>query len=307
MPLLECRSVYRGFGRGRRRRTALAACTFAAEPGEIVGVVGPNGAGKTTLFRAIAGDVALTSGDILVGGRRAGTLAARQAVGLAPDPPNAPPELTGLEWLTYLASHRAPSVAARDRLTGWAIGFADLAEFVGRRIATYSRGMAQRLALGAAAIAGDRILVLDETLNAIDPLVQRRLRVHLADLAATGRLVLVASHDLGTLERIATRVIVLAGGRVRADVSTAALVRERVAELTLTGSALAGIGRLLERFRGASRTGHGIAVPLVGGLTVEQVLAVCRQDRVPVAASRVRYRILEDILVAAMSVEELVA
>ncbi len=304
MPLLECRSAGRSFGSGRRQRAALVDCTFAAEPGEIVGVVGPNGAGKTTLLRAIAGDLPLTSGEMVVAGRRAGTLAARRAVGLAPDPPIAPPELTGLEWLTYLASHRAPSAGARDGLMGWAIGFADLGEFVARRIATYSRGMAQRLALGAAAVAGDHVLVLDETLNAIDPLVQRRLRGHLADLAAAGRLVLVASHDLGTLERIATRVIVLARGRVRADVSTAALIKERVAELTLTGSALAGVGRLLETFRGASRTGHGIAVPLRGGLTVEQVLAVCRQDRVPVAASRVRYRVLEDILVAAVSVED---
>ncbi len=183
----------------------------------------------------------------------------------------------------------------------WAVGLADLGEFVGRRIATYSRGMTQRLALGAAAVTGDRVLLLDETLNGIDPLVQRRLRGHLADLAAEGRLLLVASHDLGTLERIATRVIVLVGGRVRADVSTADLVSERVAELTLTGSALAGVARLLQRFRGSSRTGHGIAVPLRGGLTVEQVLAVCRQDRLPVAASRVRYRVLEDILVAAVS------
>lgn len=303
MPVLECRAATRSFGSGRRRRTALAACTFAAELGEIVGIVGPNGAGKTTLLAAIAGDVRLSGGEIVVHGRRAGTGAARRAVGYAPDPPNAPPELTGLEWLAYLASHRAPTGADRDCLVRWAVGLADLSGFVGRRVATYSRGMAQRLALGAAAVTGDRVVVLDETLNGIDPIVQRRLRGSLSDLAADGRLVVVASHDLGTLERIATRVVVLAAGRVRADVSTAELLGERVAELTLTGSALAGVSRLLTRFRGASRTGHGIAVPLRGGLTVEHVLAVCRQDRVPVAASRVRYRMLEDLLVAAVSAD----
>jgi hypothetical protein len=102
-------------------------------------------------------------------------------------------------------------------------------------------------------------------------------------------------------------VLVLVRGVIRADVPTARLVAERVAEITLTGSALAGVGRLLSRYRGSVRTGAGLAVPLSGGLTVEQVLAACRQDRIAVAASRVRYRALEDILVDAVGADGRVA
>jgi len=115
---------------------------------------------------------------------------------------------------------------------------------------------------------------------------------------------LIASHDLGALERLATRVLVLCGGRLRADERMADLMAQRVAELTLSGSSLASVDRMLLRFPGAVRTGRGVAVPLKGGVTVEQVLAACSEQRIPVAASRVRYRALEDILVVAAGGEE---
>jgi len=301
------RRATRAFGCGQRCRIALRACSFEADGGEILGIVGPNGAGKTTLLNVLSGSVGLTSGEALIAGFRAGTLEARHRVGVASDPPTMPGELTGAEWLSYLASHRAGSFRARTRLIGDAIEAAELAEFVGRRIGTYSRGMLQRLDLAAAAVTGTEVVLLDETLSGIDPLVHRRLRHQVARLAEGGRVVLVASHDLAAVERLASRVLVLVDGVVQADVAMARLLAERVAELTLTGAALASAGRLLTRFRGAVRTGTGVAVPLLGGLTVEQLLGACRQDRIAVAASRVRYRALEDILVAAVGAEAHVA
>jgi ABC-2 type transport system ATP-binding protein len=297
MTVLECRQVTRRFGAGRRRAVALDDCSFNAETGEILGVVGPNGAGKTTLLRLIAGEIPASSGDLLVAGHRAGTAAARWEVGYAGDPPLAPLELSGTEWLSYLASHRASSAQERTRLVTSVVDLAELDAFAGRRIVAYSRGMMQRLALAAATIGAGSVLLLDETLSGIDPLVQRRLRHQVAAFAATRKLVIIASHDLATIERVATRVLVLVRGRPAADVATSRLIGERVAELTLTGSALVAVDRLLARFPGAVRTGQGMAVPLLGGLSVEQVLAACHQDRVPIAASRIRYRALEDILV----------
>lgn len=307
MSLVVMHDATRTFGHGRRQRAALVACSFEADAGEIVGIVGPNGAGKSTLLRILSGTIALTSGVALVSGFRVGTRTACRRVGIAPDPPVVPAELTGAEWLSYLASHRSRSVRQRARLVGDAIETAELADFVGRRVGTYSRGMLQRLSLAAAAITGMEVLLLDETLSGIDPLVHRRLRQQVIRLAERGRVVLVASHDLAAVERLATRVLVLAGGVVRADVATSRLLAERVAELTLTGAALACAGRLLARYRGAVRTGTGVAVPLHGGVTVEQILAACREDRIAVVASRVRYRALEDILVAAVGAEANVA
>jgi len=300
---LELRAVSRLFGSACRRRRALDACSFTADKGEILGIVGPNGAGKTTLLRLIAGEILPSSGMLLVAGARAGTLAARRVVGFAPDPPLAPPELTCTEWLMYLASHRASSPQERTRVVSDAAEVAELDGFAGRRIGTLSRGMAQRLSLAAAVASRSTILLLDETLSGVDPLAQRRMRHGIARLASNGRLVVTASHDLAAVERLATRVLVLSRGQVRADVRTTELVGERVAELTLSGAVLAGVDDVMLRFPGAVRTGAGIAVPLRRGTSVEHVLAVCRQHRIPVASSRVRYRALEDILVSAVEEE----
>lgn len=287
------------YGSGRRRRVALYDCSFEGYSGEIIGVIGPNGAGKTTLLRMIAGETALTSGEVHVAGRPVGTRVARRAIGYVGDPPLLPGELSGVEWLKYLSSHRASHPGERTALLQWAIDLADLEEFVGRRISDYSRGMVQRLALATAAVAGSAVVVLDEALSGVDPLVARRLRGTITKLAARDRLVVVASHDLATLERFATRVLVLWRGRLVSDVNVARLATERVAELSLSGSGLNNCDRLLDRFSGSVRTEDGVAIPLTQGVTIEQAIAACRSERIPVAASRVRYRALEDILVGA--------
>ena len=298
-PLIACCGARRLFGSRGAPCEAIADCSFTANEGEIIGVVGPNGAGKTTLLRLLAGDLPLTSGEATIAGLTAGTRAARREVGYAPDPPVIPPELTGVEWLSYLAGHRARFPSARVAFVRRGIEVGGLEEFAGRAVAEYSRGMAQRLGFAAAAMLGRRVLLLDEALSGVDPLVARRLRDAAADLAAAGRVVLLASHDLATIERLATRVLVLWRGRLLADVSMAGLLRERMAELSLNGGGIGRVAWLIDRFRGAVRTGDGVVIPLAGGLTVEAVLAACRSERIPVAASRVRYRVLEDLLVEA--------
>jgi ABC-type multidrug transport system ATPase subunit len=295
MAAIELTRVARRFG----PCVALADISFDAEAGDIVAVVGPHGAGKSTLLRLLGGALAPSVGMVRISGCVAGSRAARLLTGYAADPPLPPPELTGWEWLHYVASQHARSASHRQVLVRYAASVAGIGGFAHRRIAGYPREAAQRLAVAAAAMAGRSLLLLDEVLSGLDPIVTREVQDALAALARAGRVVIVASHDLSTLERVATRVLVLWEGRLVADVQTASLLGERIAELSLTGGALAHTAPLLTRFRGAVRTGGGVAVPLLDGLTIEGLLADCRHLRIPVAGSRVRYRMLDDLFMSA--------
>ncbi len=294
--LIRCERVQKVYGRGRRAKEAVKPSDFEVSAGEIVGLVGPNGAGKTTLLRMIGGHLRPTSGEIRVGGFRAGTREARRIIGFGSDPPIAPRELTGLEWLTYLASHRSETPGGRVVLVSEALELGDLADFARRRTAEYSRGMSQQLALAAAAMCGP-VMLLDETLSGLDPIVAKNLRASIAQFASSGKALIIATHDLATVERIATRAIILVKGNIAASVEMAKLLSSRVAEVEMSRTSGSSRDMLLRRFPDATLIPQGISVPLSRGLTIESVLATCRLERVAVSASRVRYRELEDLLV----------
>lgn len=298
---LSCRDVRSvlGRGRGRHRRVALNGLSFTVESGEVVGIVGMAGSGKTTLLRILGGDCLPSQGIVTLDGIPLVLAATRRQIGYVPDPPLVPPELRGIEWLAYLAAHHEPRPGERSRLVSGVVELSGLGAAAARRAAGYDRGEMLRLAIAGAALTGRRLVVLDETLTGCDPVLGHDLRRVARSLAERGRIVVIASRDVGALERVATRAIVLSRGRVVADVSMATLLQERVAELALNGGGLSAIGDLLLCFRGAVRTGEGLAVPLVRGRTLESVLSACRVRRVAVSGSRVRFRTLEDILVVA--------
>ncbi len=276
-------------------RAAFGPVSFAADLGEVVGVVGRAGVGKTTLLQLIAGQVTATAGEIVVHGSSVFTRLGRRAVGYAGDPSLLPAELTGVEWLKHLASHRAANPVERGAMLQAAVQLADVGAFVGRRLGAYSREMILRLSIAGAAVLGRKVVLLDEMLRGLDPIAVKAFREVINRIARHKRVVVIASNDLATIERIATRVLVLHKGTLKADTNIALLARERIAELSLTGSGLHGADRLIERFPGSIRIGEGVAVPLIRGLTIEAVLSTCRSERIPVSASRVRYRALEDL------------
>jgi len=287
MSLLDARDVTRSFG----AVPAMAGVSLSLVPGEIVGLVGPNGAGKTTLLRLLAGTLRPDGGTIIVAGHGAGSLQARRALGFAPDGAVFPPTLTVREVLDYYARLHAAG-AGRRALVAEALDLGALDEVAGRRAALLSRGYVQRLALAQAALGGRRILLLDETLAGLDPLVRRRQCDRLMALAGTGVAVLLSSHDLAAIERLASRVLILARGRVVREGLMAGLLRERVLEGVLDAPPR-------EPPPGFRVTVFGLETELGGG-TVEAALALCRAHRLAVRASRVRLKSLEDVVLDAL-------
>jgi ABC-type multidrug transport system ATPase subunit len=262
------------------RGRALVSVSLALLPGEIIGVVGPAGAGKTTLLRVAAGLLAPHTGTVWACG----------AAGYAPDSPVFPPALTVREVLAYYASFHATG-ATRRRLVHDALELAGLAAATDTRAAALSRADLQRLALAQAALGGRRVLLLDETLSGLDPVARRDLCSRVAHLAATGIGVLLAARDLGALERVAGRVLVLRAGRIVRAGPLAALLAERVLEVILDAPPP-------EPPPGFRVTAVGLEAPLAGR-TPEAALALCHAHRLAVRASRVRVKSLEEIVLDA--------
>lgn len=262
------------------RAPGLVSVSLALLPGEIIGVVGPAGAGKTTLLRVAAGLLASDTGTVHVWG----------PAGYAPEAPAFPPALTVREVLAYYAAFHAVG-AARRALVHDALELAGLAPAADTRAAALSRADLQRLALAQAALGGRRVLLLDETLSGLDPVARRDLCGRVAHLAATGVAVLLAARDLGALERVAGRVLVLRAGRVVRAGPLAALLAERVLEVILDAPPL-------EPPPGFRVTAAGLEAPLAGR-TAEAALALCHAHRLAVRASRVRVKSLEEIVLDA--------
>jgi len=152
--------------------------------------------------------------------------------------------------------------------------------------------LARRLALAQAALGHRRVLLLDETLSGVDAVGRRAMCERVRELAARGVAVLLASSDLVAVECLAARVIVMRGGRVVREAPTAALVRERVLEILLDAPPATPPP-------GFRVTPYGLEVDL-GARSAEAALALCREHRLVVRASRVRLRTLEDTVLDAV-------
>jgi ABC-type multidrug transport system ATPase subunit len=288
--VLEVRDVSRRFG----AVLALDRVSLSLVPGEVVALVGPNGAGKTTLLKLCAGLLRTDQGEITIAGYAVGSPGARRALGFAPEGAVFPPTLTVREVLEYYARLHVAG-AARRGLVRSALELGELSDVAGRRAALLSRGYGQRLALAQAFLGGRRVLVLDETLGGLDPVVRRRLCDKLLALAATGVAVLLASHDLAAVERVAARVLILARGRVVKEGPLAVLLRERVLEIVLDAPPR-GVPA------GFRLTDFGLETDLGTG-SVEAALALCRAHRLAVRASRIRIKSLEDVVLETLDHE----
>ncbi len=268
----------------------LGTVSLALLPGEIAGLVGPAGAGKTMLLRVAAGAVKATTGEARVWGMRVTDPAARQLIGYAADNPVFPRALTVQEVLSYYARlHCEVSYERGTRgLVREALEIAGLAAAAELCVDSLGRADLHRLNFAQAALAGRRVLLLDETLSGLDAIARRDLRGRIARLAAEGVAVLITARDPAALERLAARVLVLRDGRIVRAGPLATLLGERVLEVILDAPPS-------EPPPGFRITETGLEAPLAGR-TVEAALALCRAHRLPVRASRVRVKSLEEIV-----------
>jgi ABC-2 type transport system ATP-binding protein len=187
------------------------SCSFGVG---VTGLLGPNGAGKTTLMRAMTGLTGVNQGTVRIDGRdprRDRSVNAR--VALVPEDEAVPAGLTARQFVRYVADlHRIADRGAPDV----ALGSVSMLDSADRRVDTFSKGMRQRTKIAAALVTSPHVLVLDEPLNGADPVQRVHLIELFGQLAGQGRTVVVSSHVLHEVERMAERVIVLMHGRLAA-------------------------------------------------------------------------------------------
>jgi Cu-processing system ATP-binding protein len=203
--------------------TALDGVSMTVDEGSAVGLVGTNGAGKTTLFRLLVGHATPDAGDVRVAGREPTAGAAlRERVGFVPEDASFDPRLTAREVLALHARLRGVPDADRAERVERVLATVGLADAADRRVAGYSNGMTQRLAIGTALVRRPDVLLLDEPTAALDPrgveafnAVVDRVRER------TSVTLVVTSHVLSEVERLCDRVVVMDDGGVVARGSVA--------------------------------------------------------------------------------------
>ena len=198
---------------------AVEDVSFVAQCGEVTGYLGPNGSGKSTTMKMITGLLEPTFGQILFDGTPilADPIAFKRRMGYVPEEPYLYHHLSGLEYLTMVSELRdLPRRYSQDRIEGLLHLFA----LHGDRHAAiqgYSKGMRQKILLIAALLHNPDLLLLDEPFSGLDVASALVLRALIEELAARGKVVLFSSHELDTVERISTRVVILHRGRVVAN------------------------------------------------------------------------------------------
>jgi ABC-2 type transport system ATP-binding protein len=244
---------------------ALRGVDLEVGEGELVGLLGPNGAGKSTLVKILVGLVRPTGGTAEVAGARAGSHAARAALGYLAELFRFPGWYTADEVLELHQRLAGSSGGAAERAR--LLELVALADATNRRVDGMSKGMQQRLGIAQALVGNPRLLLLDEPTSALDPVGRRTVRVLLEHLRGEGVSVLLNSHLLSEVELVCDRVAILLGGELVAAGTPHELSRPRGVELEtdagvqmIPGATREDAARLVDEAVAAGRRVYGVRV-----------------------------------------------
>ncbi len=229
--MIEARGLTRRFG----DFLAADSVTFSVPDGAILALLGPNGAGKTTTVRMLAGLLAPSAGDAIVAGfdvRREPT-AVRTVVGLVTDVPGLYEQMPLPAYLDFFGALYGMASAARTKRIDELLDFFDLSEHRRERMAGFSKGMKQKVALARALLHEPKALYLDEPTSGLDPIAARAVRDLIVSLKQRDRSIILCTHDLDEAERLADQVAILRAGRIVALDAPASLRSRSTTDTTV--------------------------------------------------------------------------
>ena len=246
------------------RTTVVDGVDLTVEQGEVVGLLGPNGAGKTTTILMLLGLTEPSAGSVSILGLDPlrEPLAVKRQVGYLPDAVGFYDGLTGRENLRYTARLGELPAAVADQRMETALERVRLTAVGDRRVATYSRGMRQRLGLAELLMRDTKIAILDEPTSGLDPQSTTELLELIRGFAQEGRTVLISSHMLDVVQSICSRVALFNKGRI-GFVGTVAELADKAADgafrvdVAAEGIDLAALGASVEGINAVTRLDDG--------------------------------------------------
>ncbi len=226
--MIEAQGLTRRFG----TFTAVSQLSFQVPSGSVLALLGPNGAGKTTTVRMLAGLLAPTEGEATVAGYdiRREPDAVRANVGLVTDVPGLFEQMTLPAYLDFFGGIYGMSPTVRSKRINTLLDFFDLQAHRKEKMASFSKGMKQKVALARALIHEPVVLFLDEPTSGLDPLASRSVRELLVGLKHGSRSIILCTHDLDEAERLADDVAIIRQGRIVAHGAPSALRRQATGE-----------------------------------------------------------------------------
>ncbi len=219
--MLDVRNVTKRYG----ALTAVRNVTFTVRPGDVLGYLGPNGSGKSTTVKMLAGLMPPTFGTILFEGVdiQQDLTSYKAQVGYVPEEANVYTYLTAPEHLRLCGRLRGISPGLLEEKIDRFLRILGLDTDRHAALSSFSKGMRQKVLLAAALIHNPRVVILDEPVSGLDVSTALVLRAIVRSLAADGRVIFYSSHELDTVEKISTRVMILRAGEVVADDSASNL------------------------------------------------------------------------------------
>jgi ABC-2 type transport system ATP-binding protein len=219
--MLEIRNLSKRFA----GIAAVDDVSFSVRPGEVTGYLGPNGSGKSTTMKMITGLIEMSEGEIFFQGKpiQDDLMAYKRRMGYVPEEPYLYNHLSGIEYLTMVAQLRNLPARQSSACIDGLLQLFSLHDDRHLSISGYSKGMRQKVLIIAALMHNPELILLDEPFSGLDVASALVLRSLIQELAARGKVVLFSSHELDTVERVCSHVVILHHGKLVADDSIASL------------------------------------------------------------------------------------
>jgi ABC-2 type transport system ATP-binding protein len=214
-----------GLTKTYNRRAVVDDVSFTVLPGEVLGYLGPNGSGKSTTVKMVTGLLEPTCGQVAFRGRnvREDMVNYKRILGYVPEEPFLYPYLTGREYLQLTGRLRGlPENLLNGKIDGM-LDLFSLFEYRFSSIASYSKGMKQKILITAALLHNPEVVIFDEPLSGLDVTTALVFKNLIRALSRQGKVILYSSHVLEVVEKVCTRVLILRRGKVVAHDSVANL------------------------------------------------------------------------------------